>query len=158
MKRLWPFVTRRFHDEEVGHLRGLVHKALDPGLLGIECHHNMMEIGLKGGMAQVVAAGFIEQFKDVGAKNYIQIGFTSDAYGPFTVTIQRVYGKSPTQVLNEAEEVLREAQGLLEGEYGHGVDNGNWPTIAPVIRRMRDYFADRPHPPPEVPSGNSEPT
>jgi len=35
---------------------------------------------------------------------------------------------------------LMEAQQLLEDDYGNGVDNGYFPIIAPVLRRVRELL------------------
>ena len=46
---------------------------------------------------------FAGQFKQSGATNYFEIGFTHDELGPFTVTIQRVHGITPSQRIDELQ-------------------------------------------------------
>ena len=97
-----PFVSRKHHDAEVARLTGLIEKALDPSLLGIEVHDRMLEIGLKGGAAHMVAGMFVELFKGGQATNYVEIKFGSDI-GPIVVHCQRLFGKTPVDLLPAPE-------------------------------------------------------
>jgi len=102
----WPFVLRKNHDSAIAEAQRLLEKSLDPGLLGVEVHGSMMEMGLKGGAAQMLAAMFVEQFKDTGAKNYIEVSFHHNDLGRIIVTVQRADGLTPADKLREAEAKL----------------------------------------------------
>lgn len=60
------------------------------------------ELGIHGLACQMLAASFAGQFKGHGAKNFLEIGMSHPEVGPFTVTMQRVYGKTPATLRKEA--------------------------------------------------------
>ena len=78
----------------------------NPLLTGISIGNGSIDIGLEGGAASLMAGMFIGMFeKYPDAKNYIEVEFGS-SIGPITVTVQKKYGKSPHQLLKEAEQRL----------------------------------------------------
>jgi hypothetical protein len=109
-----PWVSRKRYEAEVRRLSTLVEKSLDPRLLGIEAHNGMLEIGLKGGAAQMLAAMFVQLLDERGAQNYVEVHFLDPKHGPIDVTVQRRYGKRPTDKLREAEDLLREALTMVD--------------------------------------------
>lgn len=62
-----------------------------------------LDVLLDGGACRLVIEAFAGQFKQSGATNYFEIGFTHDELGPFTVTIQRVHGITPSQRIDELQ-------------------------------------------------------
>lgn len=62
-----------------------------------------MDLGIKGLAAQMMAASFAGQFIGNGAVNYLEMRFSHPDVGPFTVTIQRTQGLTPTQKLKHVE-------------------------------------------------------
>lgn len=80
-----------------------------------------MDLGVKGLAAQMMAASFAGQFIGNGAVNYLEMSMSHPDVGPFTVTIQRTQGLTPTQKLRQAEaqrdellEALRDALSVLQ--------------------------------------------
>lgn len=62
-----------------------------------------MDLGVKGLAAQMLAASFAGQFLGNGAVNYLELSMSHPDVGPFTVTIQRMQGLTPTQKLKQVE-------------------------------------------------------
>lgn len=87
----------------------------NPLLAGIQIHNGAMEMGLKGGAAQMLAEAFVEQFKQTGGVNYVELRFesTDRDVGSMLVTLQRVEGKTPGHLKHEAEERAKRAEALL---------------------------------------------
>lgn len=107
--KIWPWAHLKALRMEVDGLRALLADQLDPEVTGINLHNGFLNVGIRGGIAQVVAASFAEQFREHrkhGAMNYIEIHLLEhkDAeIGPLIVTIQRKHGKTPDTFRREAE-------------------------------------------------------
>lgn len=56
-----------------------------------------------GGVCQLMAEAFAEQFKHSGAINYLELLFDHSDIGPLTITMQRVDGLTPAHKLAKAE-------------------------------------------------------
>ncbi|MDH1171405.1 hypothetical protein [Pantoea agglomerans] len=56
-----------------------------------------------GGVCQLLAEAYAEQFKQSGAINYLELLFQHSDIGPLTITMQRVDGLTPAQKLAQAE-------------------------------------------------------
>lgn len=56
-----------------------------------------------GGVCQLLAEAYAEQFKQSGAINYLELLFQHSDIGPLTITMQRVEGLTPAQKLAQAE-------------------------------------------------------
>lgn len=56
-----------------------------------------------GGVCQLLAEAYAEQFKQSGAINYLELLFQHSEIGPLTITMQRVDGLTPAQKLAQAE-------------------------------------------------------
>lgn len=56
-----------------------------------------------GGVCQLMAEAFAEQFKQSGAINYLELLFDHSDIGPLTITMQRVDGLTPAHKLAKAE-------------------------------------------------------
>lgn len=56
-----------------------------------------------GGVCQLMAEAYAEQFRQSGAINYLELLFHHSDIGPFTITMQRVEGLTPAQKLAQAE-------------------------------------------------------
>lgn len=109
-----PFVTRKYHDAEVARLSRLVERSLSPELMSMTMHQGMLDMGFKGGAAQMLAGLFCELLRDhPGAANYLSMDFGTPDLGPVNVMVQRVQGKRPIDKLREAEDLLREVKGFL---------------------------------------------
>jgi len=61
-----------------------------------------MDAILKHPMVYMLANDFVKSFKKEGAVNCLEMAFTHDELGMFTVTIQKVDGKTPMMLRNEA--------------------------------------------------------
>lgn len=58
--------------------------------------------------------------------------------------IPRLNAELIVQAVNSHADLLATAKALLaivEADYGHGVDNGYFPTVAPVLRAAREVVA-----------------
>jgi len=56
-----------------------------------------------GGVCQLMAEAYAEQFRQSGAINYLELLFNHSDIGPLTITMQRVEGLTPAQKLAQAE-------------------------------------------------------
>ena len=56
-----------------------------------------------GGVCQLMAEAYAEQFRQSGAINYLELLFHHSDIGPLTITMQRVEGLTPAQKLAQAE-------------------------------------------------------
>lgn len=56
-----------------------------------------------GGVCQLLAEAYAEQFKQSGAINYLELLFQHSDIGPLTITMQRIEGLTPAQKLAQAE-------------------------------------------------------
>lgn len=85
-----------------------------------------------GGVCQMMAEAYAEQFKSSGAINYLELLFNHTEIGPLTITMQRVEGLTPAQKLAKAEdersELLEALQCLFEDykQLADSGDAGNW--------------------------------
>lgn len=69
---------------------------------------------LEGGAAGLLASAFVEQFKESGATNYLELSFTSPETGPITVTMQRQRGETPGALRAKAEVRASELEAEVE--------------------------------------------
>ena len=80
----------------------------DPLLTGINMGNGTLDVGIEGAGPQIVAGMFLGMFeKYPDAKNYIEVTFCS-RMGPILVTVVKPGGKTPDQLLREAERKLAE--------------------------------------------------
>lgn len=56
-----------------------------------------------GGVCQLMAEAYAEQFRQSGAINYLELLFNHSDIGPLNITMQRVEGLTPAQKLAQAE-------------------------------------------------------
>ncbi|WP_288476691.1 hypothetical protein [uncultured Pantoea sp.] len=83
-----------------------------------------------GGVCQLLADAYAEQFKQSGAINYLELLFQHSEIGPLTITMQRVEGLTPAQKLAQAEaqrNVLAAENAILKsgiGFFSYGTDSG----------------------------------
>lgn len=70
-----------------------------------------------GGICQLMAEAYAEQFRQSGAINYLELLFNHSDIGPLTITMQRVEGLTPAQKFTQAEaqrdELLAELEDCL---------------------------------------------
>lgn len=84
-----------------------------------------------GGVCQLMAEAYADQFKQSGAINYLELLFDHTEIGPLTITMQRVEGLTPAQKLAQAEaerdalqEQIKTQAELLEGVPQDAIDGG----------------------------------
>lgn len=88
-------------------------------LTGMNVGSGGIGIVLEGGAASLFAESFVQQYKESGAINYVEMFFTSKECMPgekFVVTVQRVAGHTPHQLRVKAVEELAKAVGMLEDD------------------------------------------
>lgn len=71
-------------------------------LQGMKPCEGGLEIEIRGLAAQMLAASFAGQFVGAGADNFLEFLMSHPETGPFTITMQRTYGKTPGQLRSEA--------------------------------------------------------
>lgn len=77
------------------------------------------ELGIRGLACQMLAASFAGQFKGTKAKNFLEFCMSHRETGPFIVTMQRVYGKTPATLRNEA--MMQRDQAIAAAEFFKGL-------------------------------------
>lgn len=80
-------------------------------LQGMKPCEGGFEFEIRGLAAQMLAASFVGQFKGSGATNYLEFQMSHPETGPFTITMQRSYGKTPGQLRSGAEAAREQALG-----------------------------------------------
>jgi len=84
-----------------------------------------------GGVCQLLAEAYAEQFRQSGAINYLELLFQHSEIGPLTITMQRVEGLTPAQKLSQAEAqrdalaaevsaIREQAEEVYAAGYNHG--------------------------------------
>ena len=71
-----------------------------------------VELGTR--MAGFFGASFYDMLDEVGADNYVEIGFLAPDGKPVTVTVRRHGGKTPDQLYREALDRAEKAEAKLE--------------------------------------------
>lgn len=72
-----------------------------------------MTLKLSHGVVPMMAAEFVKFFKKSGGINYVEFTLVdgkNPQFGPFTVTIQRMLGKTPAQVVAELRDRVSELE------------------------------------------------
>jgi hypothetical protein len=72
-----------------------------------------MTLKLSHGVVPFMAAEFVKFFKESGGVNYVEFTLVdgkNPEFGPFTVTIQRMLGKTPGQLVSELREKVKELE------------------------------------------------
>lgn len=85
-------------------------------LQGMNVHESTLQLNITGLASQMLAHSFVGQFKGSNATNFLELSFEHPDVGRFTVTMQKVSGKTPGQLKSEAEDQaskLLQAQNLL---------------------------------------------
>lgn len=80
----------------------------------------------------IMATAMAHDFKKRGGKNYVEHHFYEPTIGPFTITMQRIEGKTPDQLKREAEAALAEVTRQLD----RALESAHEPTCP--IRTTRD--------------------
>jgi hypothetical protein len=100
---VWPVLEAA--EKEITKLRiALAEKVTSEATLrDLNVENNFINATFEGDAIQLMLDALADQFAESGASNYIEMQFHSKA-GPFLFTLQRVDGKTPHQLLAEAEE------------------------------------------------------
>lgn len=74
---------------------------------------NGANLRLEGGACRLLADAFADQFREHGGENFVEVGFTTHDGLRLIVTMQKVEGKTPAQLLNECKTELATARAAL---------------------------------------------
>lgn len=114
-------------------------------ITGMNPNPEGMDLGVKGLAAQMMAASFAGQFIGNGAVNYLELSMSHPDVGPFTVTIQRTQGLTPTQKLKQVEdqrdvllEALRSVFLWMENQADSQSKGGHATFDLMLLREQRD--------------------
>lgn len=101
-----------FINDENGKLRrGVADSAVAATLLTeMSLNKGGLTLQLEGGMCQLMANTFAQQFREQGGVNYLEMGFTANDGLRLIVTMQKVNGKTPAQLRNEADQRAAQSQ------------------------------------------------
>ena len=130
MKKLlnfWRYATTRSGrslaelEAENERLRGLVgQKIMDQTVVrDLYCEDGSMYFGFKGGAAELLAQSFGDQFIKERGINYVEVTFDAPRLGPsekLIVTLQKMSGKTPHQLREDAERRLYELRVGIEAQ------------------------------------------
>lgn len=90
---------------ERDHYKDVAENGLEPMLKKMSYDSGLYDMEFTGHAAAMMAMSFVGYFKGMGATNYLEMNL-NDRDAPFeryTVTIQKVSGKSPVDLLKEAK-------------------------------------------------------
>lgn len=120
--------------------QGLADKVVSETLLReMSVQNGGLNMTLEGGAARLFAASFVDQFRESGASNYLEMSFHVDNMH-LLVTLQRVAGKTPAQFRKEAEKSLASLEALAQPVVA------SWSDGAPVDEPMQAlalYFKNK---------------
>jgi hypothetical protein len=125
LKNLWAYTTTRscrtiaaLEDENAAMRDQLGKRVMDDTVVtGIVFDGGGLDVGLKGGAAQLFAEALAHQCESGGAVNYLECRFTSRHATPgerYIVTIQKCSGQTPHQLREAAERELAELRATLK--------------------------------------------
>lgn len=91
--------------EEVLHLRD----AAGPRLQSMRFESGHFDAAVTGQAVEAISLAFVSHLKSEGAENFIELNVhdRDDPLERYTITVQRISGKSPGQLLGEANERIR---------------------------------------------------
>lgn len=100
---------------ERDHYKELAEKGLDPLVKSMRFENGEINMEVAGPIVEMMAAGFVGQFKAGGAKNYMEMSLfdRDEPYQRYVLTFQKVGEKSPADLVNEARKNLED----LTAEY-----------------------------------------
>ena len=100
-----------------------------------------LELQLEGGMCQLFAHSFADQFRKSGAENYLEMSFRTEDGMDLQVTLQRVRGKTPGRLRTEADARTRVVEDLARGALqAWSSTSGNVPE---AMNAIKGYFAEK---------------
>lgn len=102
---------------ERDHYKDVAENGIEPMLRKMSYESGVFDLEFTGDSAKLMALSFVGYFKGSGAKNYLEMNLQdSDApFDRYTVTIQKVRGKSPVDLLKEATVRIAELEGQIAG-------------------------------------------
>lgn len=117
LKNFWHYATTRsgrtiatLECENYKLREQLVARIMDETFVtGLALDGDNINLGFKGGAAQLLAELLAKQIEDTAAINYLELSFKSKQVNPgnsYIVTIQKCNGKTPHQLRIEAESEL----------------------------------------------------
>ena len=130
LKNLWHYATTRsgrtiaaLEDENDKLRQQMVARVMDETFVtGLYFSEGGVNLGVKGGAAQLLAEMLAEQIESTGAVNYLEVSFTSRHIAPgssYVVTIQKCTGKTPHQLRMSSEKKLAELRETLTPNVEH---------------------------------------
>jgi hypothetical protein len=100
-------------DDQVREYGLIEEPKVDANIVGMSTNKGGLDLQMEGGACGMLAACFAEQFKDSGAKNYLELSFFHEDTGPMTVTMQRAVGMTPDAKVAKMKELIQ--AGDIEG-------------------------------------------
>lgn len=97
---------------ERDHYKDIAENGVEPLLSKMSFESGVYDLEFTGHSASMMAMSFVGYFKGMGATNYLEMNL-NDRDAPFdryTVTIQKVSGKSPVDLLKEAKAKIAELE------------------------------------------------
>lgn len=95
----------------------------EPLVKSFQFEDGSFNIVLTGPAVEHMAAAFVGHFKAMGAENYFEMNLfdREEPYQRYTVTVQKVSGKSPADKVKDAEARIAE----LEAKLAHAIRKGS---------------------------------
>lgn len=106
-------------------------------LQGMSVHESTLQLSITGLASQMLANAFAGQFKGSGATNYLELSFEHPDVGQFTVTMQKVSGKTPGRLKAEASQLADQLKHHLRELVSTSNDNtGHEPSLSVFNRAV----------------------
>jgi hypothetical protein len=125
----------RVLDAERSHFQELAEHGLEPRMKSMRLENGEVNLQVTGPMVEAMAMAYVLHFKGIGATTFVEFNIhdREEPFQRYTVTVQKVSGKTPADLLNEckanhaalveaAEAVLAHRVGDLPTQ-GHLRDN-----------------------------------
>lgn len=111
-------------------------------LQGMSVNESTLQLNITGLASQMLASAFAGQFVGSGATNFLELSFQHLDVGRFTVTMQKVSGKTPGQLKSEAAELAEQLEHHLRELVSTSNDNtGHEPSLS-VFQRAVDQASE----------------
>jgi hypothetical protein len=107
---------------ERDHWKKLAEEGLDPRIKSMRLEDGRFDMAVTGPIVEMMAIAMVGQFKEGGAKNYMEMSLfdRDEPWSRYTVTEQKVGKLSPHDKVTKLDAALRDAESFIARTSGNG--------------------------------------
>lgn len=100
---------------ERDHWKELAEKGLEPRIASMRLEDGHFDMAVTGPIVEMMAMALVGQFKEGGAKNFMEMSLfdRAEPFQRYTVTVQKVGALSPADKLSAAEKRIADLEAEL---------------------------------------------